>query len=569
MITRRRFLGLTAAAVGLGVVAEPFGLVPRGEATRPQRLFSFYTGGGVGNPTADVTAMRAAGFNTVTTGNYNLIQRWDDSHVGVDKSGSNASTIAAYSGAKRAGMKVVSKTLIDPYSSSAFAGDPDNRGWRATFRPADMSAWGDDLYEQLIAPALPYCDMILMETELQDIANDPRAPAIFANLVARIRKAAPHVIISNSGNEFVTGWSQLLDWVGVDIYWPMTDVDSFAQCVTDWQKLADQMFTVWNKTGKPIYFGELNVAGLGQTLVNGVPTAYTDSQWLNTHRAFFNVMGPLPYFAGFTWWRWGWGSDSTAPFSPAVMNSLSALCRQWASLPAGSPTNAGVDPASVPGAVSVVEARSLIAGNGATLVSVPDRIRGGPGIPSTVTYFADGFAPRPGRRPTSYFSTRTPQQMKLRAALGGAWTAVMAIYPPNGNRPEETIFSIGPHGSPGLDVNLHGGSGCPYLHSAGTYADANAGANEWWTNQEGTAPYVLSLSCAGPGTPITVRWNGLPQVLSKVCQAPPAFNEYGLTQTTDELRVGALCLFEQDLFDASRTGGRVEQWLSYEAGIIS
>ncbi len=256
-----------------------------------------------------VDGIAATGANAVSMGPYCVMNYWDDSTVG-SIAGNPAQLVSAMRRARASGLKVVLKPIIDCLN---YRGDPDTSGYRAAINPADIGEWMSSYWATCFQPYLPFVDVVAVHTELATISM--LYPANIVELIQEIRMAGFSGPITTSQDFDPSGapyWSAL-DWIGADAY-PTIRTDSVVNAVADWNALAEGGAVAHGATGCSTYFGEV-CPNLGVTM--------SARQLSTVYQAFWEVFGPLEYWAGMGVWRWP--QDGTAPAPALIAGVVSGL----------------------------------------------------------------------------------------------------------------------------------------------------------------------------------------------------------------------------------------------------
>lgn len=239
---------------------------------------------------SEVAGVAASGANAVAMGQYCIMEHWNDSNAG-NPAGSTAQFTGAMQAARQKGLKILLKPIID---CNSYVGDPNTAGWRTAINPTNMAEWIEDYFTKCFAPYLHLVDMVAVHTELGTISST--YPEYMIGLIEQIRLGgfSGPVTTSNDFDPNSSPYWTALDCIGGDAY-PTIRTDSKADAVADWSGLAQQAAVAHTQTGCNIIFGEL-CANLGASM--------TAAQYEVVYDAFWEVFGPLDYFAGAFLWRW-------------------------------------------------------------------------------------------------------------------------------------------------------------------------------------------------------------------------------------------------------------------------
>lgn len=252
-----------------------------------------------------MSAMAAAGANAVSMGPYCRMKQWNDPTVGA-MAGTPSQFIQAMQYARSKGLQVVLKPIVD---SDSYQGDPNHSGFRAGINPSNITSWMSSYWTTCFKPYLPYVDAVAIHTELGTISS--LYPGQIISLIQEIRMAgfAGPITTSQDFDPLGAPYWNSLDWIGGDAY-PTIRTDSLSHAVTDWQTIAQQAAVANGQTGCATYFGEL-CPNIGKPM--------SAAQITTVYKAFWEVFGPLDYWAGVGIWRWP--QDGSSP-APAVMTGV-------------------------------------------------------------------------------------------------------------------------------------------------------------------------------------------------------------------------------------------------------
>lgn len=212
------------------------------------------------------------------------------------------------------GMKVMLKPYVDAYDDT----------WRAEFEPGDFDKWFDS-----------YANFILEFTSLAEENNveqlsigveynfAEKYTEKWENLIEEIRKiysgkltyAANWQAIEKFGGGYknIKFWS-LLNFIGIDAYYPLTDKDnpSVKELREAWKPKLVKI-NAWRKKNdfksKKIIFTEIGYGSYNGS--NITPWAYNyegkvedQREQADCYRAFFKQAYPKKWLAGVYWWWW-------------------------------------------------------------------------------------------------------------------------------------------------------------------------------------------------------------------------------------------------------------------------
>jgi hypothetical protein len=261
----------------------------------------------------EVAGVAKSGANTVAMGPYCIMPAWNSSTVGTLTGSTEAEYVAAMQSARAKGLKIVLKPIID---CSTYVGDPNSAGWRAAINPANISTWMESYWTTCFQPYLALVDVIAIHTELVTVSA--LYPSNFIELIQEIKMAgfSGPITTSNDFDPLDCPYWTALDWMGADAY-PTIRTDTLAHAVADWTVLAQQAAVANAQTGLNAFFGEL-CANIG--------VAQTSAQTALVYQAFWEVFGPLEYWAGAVGWRWP--QNATTPPAALMAGLISGLAAQ-------------------------------------------------------------------------------------------------------------------------------------------------------------------------------------------------------------------------------------------------
>jgi hypothetical protein len=260
---------------------------------------------------AEVKGIASTGANAVAMGPYCVMPGWDYATIGRNV-GRESQWVTAMEQARRSGVRVVLKPIID---CTSYTGDPIGEGIRSYISPSNMSSWIQSYWETCFRPYLALVDVVAIHTELSYISS--AYPQHFIELIQEIRLGgfSGPITTSNDFNPLSSPYWTALNWIGGDAY-PGIRTDSMADAVADWTTVAQQAAVAHAQTGCNVFFGELG-ANYGQ--------AMTGSQTSLVYQAFWEVFGPLDYWAGAIGWRWPQnGNSPPSAMSQGLVSGLSA-----------------------------------------------------------------------------------------------------------------------------------------------------------------------------------------------------------------------------------------------------
>jgi len=260
---------------------------------------------------SEIAGIAKSGANSVAMGPYCVMSHWNAPNVG-SMVGTTTQFLQAMSAARARGLKVVLKPIID---CSSYAGDLDTAGWRAAINPSNIASWIQDYWAKCFQPFLAHVDVVAIHTELATVSA--LYPNNFIELIEEIRMAgfSGPITTSNDLDPLGCRYWTALDWIGADAY-PAIRSKSMADAVADWTSLAQQAAVVNTQTGCNIYFGEF---------CPNIGVSMSSAQAAVVYQAFWEVFGPLEFWAGVIGWRWPQnGSAPSAVLTAGLATGLAA-----------------------------------------------------------------------------------------------------------------------------------------------------------------------------------------------------------------------------------------------------
>jgi hypothetical protein len=260
-----------------------------------------------------------------------------------------AESIAALRQIRAFGQSAVLKMLFYSQDSTACTDlDPGSESAAVT--------WCENYYTNVLAPffngALPHgaeFDILNLETELNQVTGP--YPAAWRELIQQVRAAGFTGIMTSSATDptaTTTPWAASLDWFGYDHYPSMTNAMYLAGApnsgnVSDRVALA-QFLTAdlplakisAQFDGVPVYLGEF---GFGIGPYGSTSVVWSDVEFTAMTEVLFEVLGPLPCWAGMSVFDWPYDNVDGTASSPraALLGGLSAGWTRYARAPDVSP----------------------------------------------------------------------------------------------------------------------------------------------------------------------------------------------------------------------------------------
>jgi hypothetical protein len=448
--------------------------------------------------------------------------------------------------ARRLGLRVMLKPMVDAGSY------PNGGGWRLYLDPADPAAWFSDYYDRAVAPYLPFADGLVIYTEIGLLSR--KYPDRWRDMVARARASGFSGPISSDANNGdisvdTTPWYDRLDYLGGSFY-PAIDTTTEQTARRDWNAVARSMATAYQETGLPVFMAEL------------VFWAGSDAQLVRFLTTMGEVLGPLPFWAGFSWWRWP--QDPAQEFHPTVQRAYASVARAWKVPTAGPPR--GTDPTEIRSAEVVVACDALTSAPtaGGPVTRWADR------SPAHNDLVATGVPPRWARgfaygdEPYASFVAGT-SALATSAHLGADYTVIVAFSRPSVCPNDQRILDfIGP-GTWALVTSRYG----QVYYYNGTFISLGHGVAEEVANPPagGPGPHVWSVQVKAL-TVVRTRYGGVD--LGTFAIPGGTFAPVGLRLGGPAPSVvpGYAGLVAMDGIPDDAELLAVEQWLGHRAGLV-
>jgi PKD repeat protein len=252
----------------------------------------------------------------------------------VDSSPSNSSVAKAISTVHKLGMKVMLKPMVDPR----------NGVWRGEIPPSDawfqsytnfINFWAEFSQENKV-------DMLCIGCEFN--ANDGQT-ASWQNITAGVRErySGPITYAANWDHYQNVHWWNSLDYVGIDAYFPLTNVNdpTVEELKAGWGAWVNAIASWQATVNKPITFteiGYLSAEGTNKAPWNYVSSSPVDLQeQVNCYNATFQAFYNKSWFYGFYWWNWetkpsaggNWSIDYTPQNKPVQNLIASWYAKSW------------------------------------------------------------------------------------------------------------------------------------------------------------------------------------------------------------------------------------------------
>ncbi len=218
--------------------------------------------------------------------------------------------------AHKLGLRVMLKPHVDLMHDML----PCGRFWRGEIGTNFTAAQWQEWMASYTAVFLPYAqlaaeeevEMLSLNCELY-VANS-RVPDLWRGLVAQVRGiySGKLTVASNwAPAPSSVQWWDVLDYIGVDAYYPLHGT-TVAELVQQWQPvLASLEALSAAQNNKPVIFTELGFPD-GSGLRSYTPTASDYALQATHYEAVFQATLSRPWFLGTFWWNW----ETDAAYAP-------------------------------------------------------------------------------------------------------------------------------------------------------------------------------------------------------------------------------------------------------------
>ena len=258
----------------------------------------------------------------------------------TERTPSDASLIHAIKTIHSLGMKVMLKPQIDILDKSVGT-------WRGEIYCPTEQHW-DRWFDSYADCILYYAelsqkqgvDMYCIGVELSSVATT-RRQMWKDKVIVPVRKAykGPITYAANWDGEYknVTFWD-LVDYVGIDAYFPLTDAESptFEEIKRGWEGWVKDLEEFQATVSKPIIFPEVgycSAAGAAKEPWIEIVSGKADMQLqADCYRALLETIWDKQWFYGLYWWKWGtdvrFGGPSNKGYSPQNKSAEQVL-KTW------------------------------------------------------------------------------------------------------------------------------------------------------------------------------------------------------------------------------------------------
>lgn len=220
----------------------------------------------------------------------------------------DAAVRAAIEQAHAAGMRVILKPHVDTLNGT----------FRGSVHPGSPSTWFADYRTMLLhyadMAASEHVDELIIGTELQTMTT-PAYTAQWRSLIGEIRAHyGGRLTYASNGLDEANqiGFWDLLDYIGVDAYMPLSSSDpnpSVDSLVAAWHDrgYVQQLTDLSARWSRPLYFTEIGYQAREGTALNpccDAPGPRSEEAQRRAYEAAFRVWWRVPWFRGFMFWSW-------------------------------------------------------------------------------------------------------------------------------------------------------------------------------------------------------------------------------------------------------------------------
>lgn len=191
--------------------------------------------------------------------------------------------------------------------------DLDNDGWRGEINPSDLSAWQASYRDYIFAMAdlseEEGVSVLAIGTELKTRSGDV---SFWRDLISGLRgRYSGQLTYAANWDEYesVAFWD-LLDYVGIDFYFPLTDDRNAteAQMEAALENIGGDLESFSLSQGKPFLITEIGYRNIDGTNTRpydyGMSGARDDAEQADATQAVLNAFADEPWLDGIFWWRW-------------------------------------------------------------------------------------------------------------------------------------------------------------------------------------------------------------------------------------------------------------------------
>jgi hypothetical protein len=251
---------------------------------------------------------------------------------------SDSSVVKVISRVHELGMKVMLKPMVDPVNGAWRGQIPPSAAWFQSYTNF-IDFWANFSQKYGV-------DLLCIGCEFS--ANDIET-ASWENITAGVRElySGPITYAANWDHYQDVHWWNLLDYVGMDAYFPLTNITdpTVEQLKAGWSPWVNAMASWQATVNKPIIFTEIGYRSARGT--NEEPWNYSTSmpvdlqEQLNCYNATFQTFQNIKWFYGFYWWNWetspNAGGSSDTGYTPQNKPVQSLITSWYATLAIPTP----------------------------------------------------------------------------------------------------------------------------------------------------------------------------------------------------------------------------------------
>jgi hypothetical protein len=251
----------------------------------------------------------------------------------TSNSPSNESVATAILRCHELGMKVFLKPMVDPLDGNWRGEIPATIAWFASYGKF-IDGWASFSQANSV-------DLLCIGCEFN--GNDQDA-VNWASIVSGVRQlyTGPITYAANWNEYQSISWWGLLDYMGIDAYFPLTKVadPTVEQLMAGWSPWVANIQAWQAFVGKPVLFTEIgyrSIQGTNENPGDYVTVSPVDLQeQANCYNATFQEFYNKNWFYGFYWWNWetnpSAGGNADTGYTPQN-KPVQAILTRWYSEP--------------------------------------------------------------------------------------------------------------------------------------------------------------------------------------------------------------------------------------------
>jgi hypothetical protein len=204
------------------------------------------------------------------------------------------------------GMKVMLKPMLDIKTGQWRAYIEPNNSWFAEYHTF-INYWADFAEQNDI-------EMLCIGCELENTATNPSWANAWRSVANDIRThySGPITYATNHGGESTVLWWDAVDYIGIDAYYSLTDVDNPtpAQLANAWTNRAN-LIQNWRNIywpSKDVIFTEAGYSSFDGTnrwpWLWPPPSGVDVNEQADCYAALLSVCRQRPWWKGVFWWNW-------------------------------------------------------------------------------------------------------------------------------------------------------------------------------------------------------------------------------------------------------------------------